>query len=582
MLWLALTFPKLPLEAQSERAAARQTVAGALVVEHGHVCVVDDVAAAAGVMPGMRFSTARSILPEGRVVERDAAAITREQAALDALACFAGSVTPQVCIDPPATLLLEIGGCLRLFGSLAAIVDYLARGCAERGFVTQIGVAPTPRGAQWLAQLAAALPVSPAALPASSAAAPAVPLVGAAGSVIDPRACCLTLEALPDMLADLPLGVLAARPEIISRLQAFGARSIGDLMALPRGGLARRVGPEVVAQLLQAVGELPDPRAPVVFPEYFRHRVELPAPASDAAMLGFPARRLIADLCGWLAARQAGAARCTLLFTPEQRGLPVQRLELRLATASRDPARFQRLLRERLDHTALAAPVGEIALEAGAPGEVVPLPGHNASLLDTRQPAAPLEVLLERLRARLGEDAVHGLCIHPDHRPECVTRQAAVGFAAAGGASAGLRPLNLLDPPEPLSEVDGRPARRGEPLELLSGPERIESGWWDQGERRDRRAPDGGRGLAGTGAWAGVGERTDFDAAGDPGDGGDGGNPGAVTCGAGGTRGATGGRPAPGDVRRDYFLARSRQGECWWIFRDAAGWWAQGVGFFAA
>lgn len=579
MLWLALAFPKLPLEAQSERAAARQTVAGALVVEHGHVCVVDDVAAAAGVMPGMRFSTARSILPEGRVVERDAAAITREQVALDALACFAGSVTPQVCIDPPATLLLEIGGCLRLFGGLAPIVDHLARGCAERGFVTQIGVAPTPRGAQWLAQLADAMPASSTTASAS----PAAPLAGASRPGVDPRACCLTLEALPDMLADLPLGVLAARPEIMSRLHAFGARQIGDLMALPRAGLARRIGPEVVAQLLQAVGELPDPRAPVVFPEHFRHRVELPAPASDAAMLGFPARRLIADLCGWLAARQAGATRCTLLFTPERRGLPVQRLELRLATTSRDPARFQRLLRERLDRTALAAPVGEITLEAGAAGEVVPLPGQNASLLDTRQPAAPLEVLLERLRARLGEDAVHGLCIHPDHRPECATRQAAVGFAAAGGgASAALRPLNLLDPPEPLGEVDGRPARRGEPLELLSGPERIESGWWDQGELRDHRAPDGGRGLAGAVAWAGAAEGADFDAAGDHGDGGDGGNPGAPTGGAGGARRATASRPALGDVRRDYFLARSRQGECCWIFRDAVGWWVQGVGFFAA
>lgn len=578
MLWLALTFPKLPLEAQSERAAARQTVAGALVVEHGHVCVVDDVAAAAGVMPGMRFSTARSILPEGRVVERDAAAITRERVALDGLACFAGSVTPQVSIDPPATLLLEIGGCLRLFGGLAAIVHHLARGGAERGFVTQVGIAPTPRGAQWLAQFAVALPAGCAAASAAPAALPP----RAARSGIDPRACCLTLEALPDMLADLPLGVLAARPKIMSRLQAFGARSIGDLMALPRAGLARRIGPDVVAELLQAVGELPDPRAPVVFPEHFRHRVELTAPASDAAMLGFPARRLIADLCGWLAARQAGATRCTLLFTPERRGLPVQRLELRLSTASRDPARFQRLLRERLDRTQLAAPVGEITLEAGAPGEVVPLPGHNASLLDTRQPAAPLEVLLERLRARLGEDAVHGLCVHPDHRPECATRQVAVGFAATGsGASTALRPLNLLDPPEPLGEIDGRPARQGEPLELLSGPERIESGWWDQGELRDYRGPDGGRGLAGAAPWAGAAEGADFDASGDPGHGGDGGNPGAPACGGGGTRGAPAGRPAPGDVRRDYFLARSRQGECCWIFRDAAGWWAQGVGFFA-
>jgi protein ImuB len=37
----------------------------------------------------------------------------------------------------------------------------------------------------------------------------------------------------------------------------------------------------------------------------------------------------------------------------------------------------------------------------------------------------------------------------------------------------------LLSPPEPLTERDLRPWLDGRPLQLLSGPERIESGWWD-------------------------------------------------------------------------------------------------------
>jgi protein ImuB len=40
------------------------------------------------------------------------------------------------------------------------------------------------------------------------------------------------------------------------------------------------------------------------------------------------------------------------------------------------------------------------------------------------------------------------------------------------------RPLWLLPSPEPLEQQRGRPCRCG-PLELLQGPERIESGWWD-------------------------------------------------------------------------------------------------------
>ena len=40
------------------------------------------------------------------------------------------------------------------------------------------------------------------------------------------------------------------------------------------------------------------------------------------------------------------------------------------------------------------------------------------------------------------------------------------------------RPLWLLPAPQPLDERRGRPLHRGA-LELVAGPERIESGWWD-------------------------------------------------------------------------------------------------------
>ena len=40
----------------------------------------------------------------------------------------------------------------------------------------------------------------------------------------------------------------------------------------------------------------------------------------------------------------------------------------------------------------------------------------------------------------------------------------------------------LLPQPEPLIERHSRPLLDGAPLQLLSGPERIEAGWWDCGE----------------------------------------------------------------------------------------------------
>jgi len=39
----------------------------------------------------------------------------------------------------------------------------------------------------------------------------------------------------------------------------------------------------------------------------------------------------------------------------------------------------------------------------------------------------------------------------------------------------------LLPEPEPLPERQSRPWFEGRALQLLSGPERIEAGWWDAG-----------------------------------------------------------------------------------------------------
>jgi protein ImuB len=53
--------------------------------------------------------------------------------------------------------------------------------------------------------------------------------------------------------------------------------------------------------------------------------------------------------------------------------------------------------------------------------------------------------------------------------------------AAAPGAPSSSRPVWLQEVAEPLAELRSRPLLDGRPLSLLSGPERIEAGWWDEG-----------------------------------------------------------------------------------------------------
>ncbi|MEP7300293.1 MAG: DNA polymerase Y family protein, partial [Caldimonas sp.] len=61
-----------------------------------------------------------------------------------------------------------------------------------------------------------------------------------------------------------------------------------------------------------------------------------------------------------------------------------------------------------------------------------------------------------------------------------VAAAAAPGPGDGRGAASAARPV-WLQPAEPLAEQASRPLFEGRPLQLLSGPERIESGWWDAG-----------------------------------------------------------------------------------------------------
>jgi protein ImuB len=103
------------------------------------------------------------------------------------------------------------------------------------------------------------------------------------------------------------------------------------------------------------------------------------------------------------------------------------------------------------------------------------LPGFvpaGRDLFDERPAdALPFEQLRERLRARLGDRAIYQWGSTIDPRPEHSQRIAAQDDAPLEPRP---RPTWLLQRPIPL---------RGA-LRVISGPERLETGWWDGGDTR--------------------------------------------------------------------------------------------------
>ncbi len=354
---------------------------------------------------------------------------------LQRLCIHAQGFTSFVSIEPPNALLLEIRGSVKLFGSLKTLHAELDACWRRLGLTARSAITPSTLAALWLAR---------------------------AGSAV---------------LAEVPIACTAWDEEVLQTLRAMGVAKVGELMRLPRDGLARRVGTAVVQALDIALGRQPAPRRAFVPKERFRARSDFETEIEHAAYLQCALEPLIARCAQFLRERQAGVQRLRLRL--RHRSGPATEVSLGLASITSEQRRLLDVAVQKLTRLELKAPVRSMELVSGS------LRALSAASLDafagltgaSGRDTAPQ--LVERLRARLGEEAVYGFCLIPEHRPEAAWRRVRELRAAAASQpilTEGMpRPVWLLDEPLPWSKP-----------EILQGPERIESGWWDgKGVARD-------------------------------------------------------------------------------------------------
>ena len=477
MLWFALHLNALPLEAllAALPAAPHGSTPARCVVEQRRVLQACRVATTAGVQPGMSAASAASLLPGLQVLLRDR---VREAAFVEQLALALTRYTPAVVLEPDGVL-LEVAASLRLFGGARPLARAVRASVRASGVQeAQMAAAPTAAAASLLARVAP---------PRRSS------RRGSAAGVADDRAAdpvAAWHRYTRERLDALPLAAVLATWQLPVRttelLQGIGCRTLADVRALPRTGLQRRGGGELLERLAQAYGEAPDPRAWFAPPPGFELGLELLHRADDAAMLVFAAERLVQPLAGWLAQQWLAASRVALHLRHEtqlRQALPDTVVRIGLGEPSRDARQIGLLLRERLQRTALPAPVYALTLRLD---EAVGHAGRDAVLWRDAQRAGgnDLRALIDRLGARLGSERVQRLRLQADHRPE---RAMAVVPASAAAGDPGLievlrpappRPAWLLPEPLRLQEQAGRPLHGG-PLTLRSRAERIEAGWFD-------------------------------------------------------------------------------------------------------
>lgn len=415
-------------------------------------------ARAAGVRPGMRRGGVLMLMPGARILERSH---EREAEALQAVAMTMLQYTPQVALAEEATLLLDIGASLRLFGGIRRLCARVRANLAALGFSGCIACAPTARGAWLLARRNAG------------------------------RA--LGMASLVRRLDRLPVGLLPPARPFASWFDGLGCRRLDELRRLPRPGLQRRCGRALLDMLDAAYGQHPELFTWVAPPEHFRARLELFDRIEQADLLLAGAHHLVLQMTGWLCARQLAVERIRLLLEHE-RGRVARAptlVEVALAEPTWRDEHLVRLLRERLARLELDAPVIGLGLEAQ---QLQPMAPPSDSLFpDPGGSEQDRMRMIELLVARLGAENVLQALPHADYRPEVANAWVPVQQKVSPAARAaqmppdlqGLaRPTWLLAKPIALLMRDHRPFY-GSPLRVASSPERIEAGWWSQTQTRD-------------------------------------------------------------------------------------------------
>ena len=448
-LWLCLHFFALPLEVFSR--GIEDDAHPAVITDNSKVAWMNGPAEERGIRIGNSMDTAFTLAESVASFERDT---SRELSALAQIAGWAYSFTPNVSTSPPYSLLLDISGCMKLFGGLGNLTRKMLDELESMKYSVRFGAANTPLAAFLLAKTGLA----------------------------------------PSRFLEAPVTELEIDRAVVESLTQLGMRNLGDILKLPRSGISRRFGVFFADYLARLTGERADTRRYVDPAPRFFSDIVFPANVSNISSVVFPMRRLLGELNQFMTGRQLSTRHLT--WTLDHRSHPAKSMNVFTASPENNPDLFFSLTQLQLDKITDVKELDSVSLKvtefeslSTASGDLFEgtrfkgLDGKVSRSGDSKQE----EHLLNMFRARLGPQTCFGLSEANDHRPEKAwkrVRPDVKDYWEPEEPHALQRPSMLLAEPQSLDTRDGRPWQGG-PLEIVQGPERIDFGWWDAGLDRD-------------------------------------------------------------------------------------------------
>ena len=432
MLWVCAHLPHLAMELRQPQQPGPFAVTDGTGARR-KVIACNQAALEAGIAIGMDAPSSMMREPELQMFDRSKA---DERRATLALASWAHQFTSDVCVEVSRWMVwMEVGSSLRYFNSLTTIYNQIRNGIDRLGYTVSLGIAPTMEAAALLTQHPETLPIT------------------------NKSELLRTLNPMP--LAGLDIGAKA-----IDQLHTTGLRTIEDLLGVPADALARRFGEELPHYLQRLLGERADVRRRHRAPAIYRRRFDFMEGVESVDGLLFPLRRILQEFAGYLRGRDLAIQH--LAVTLQHRESAETVLRLVTSAPQRNAAHLFALLREKLERTTIPDSVMAIQLNAGE--FVEPRITQGDFFDDPQQENDNWSALLDKLRARLGAEAIRQLGLSDDHRPEnawCVLSDDQRTAHAADLPEAD-RPLWFLDEPQQINDLP----------RLLGAPERIEAGWW--------------------------------------------------------------------------------------------------------
>jgi len=338
---------------------------------------LNDLARDVGIEVGMtklQVETCGGVLLQKRSPDKEDAA----QAAL--LEC-AGAFSPRVESTCPGTVILDLAGTAKLFGSPETTACKITVSARQIGLHLRIAIAANPDTAMYAARGFAGITVIP---------------VGDEAKV----------------LAPLRVGILPASPELLEVLDSWGIRTFKALASLPSIALTERLGQQGLDLQKLAQGRTSRPLKTVEpIPDFIGDH-EFEYPIETVELLIFDLNRVLKEICDRLVAQSLATNELRLTLDLEVRQIrnskegEQYKHHWKLPVPTQDRNMLFTLLRLDLERNAFSAPIKKLTIEAVA---VKPRMAQGNLFAPPSPEAEKLEITLARIRGVVGNLDAEGI-----------------------------------------------------------------------------------------------------------------------------------------------------------------------------